>query len=200
MNHPGILLEVSAFSGLAGALLSQVITALNGFFTDKRKYRTERRNAYFSKRNEVGENFYFIHGEVMAVIKKNTAVWQNRCSAQSQAGIEALNTEVTKFMAYLDKLYAENWKYNLTALYFPVTFTAAEMLEANQRSQRYRVAVLDLATAITDAPAAERGNLYEKYAVLIFEMCSHYENLYNRMEQDRMIVKNELLRDFLTTG
>ncbi len=45
--------------------------------------------------------------------------------------------------------------------------------------------------------ADDRERLYEKYVLVIFDMCGHYENMYRKMEEDRGIVKAELLRDYL---
>lgn len=196
MQNAQTLLEVSAFSGLAGALLTQLITALNGYFADKRKDHAEQRTAYRNKRIEIGENFYFMQGEVMTIIRKNITVWQNRNHSRSKASMQALIAEVAKFTAYLEKLYAENWKYNLVSLYFPVTFSAAGMTQSNEQSQKYRLAVLDLSSQINDATSAEVESLRRNYAQVVFDMCAHYERLYEQMDRDRAIVKEELLRDF----
>ncbi|MES2111908.1 MAG: hypothetical protein V4577_24340 [Bacteroidota bacterium] len=196
MQTPQILLAVSAFSGLAGALLTQLITVLNNYLTDKRKERLERSASYRNKRGEIGENFYYMHGEVMAVIRKNISIWQNWNKTRSQASLDALNKEVVKFTSHLEKLYAENWKHNLVGLYFPVSFTAGEMMQANDISQKYRLSVLDMTAAIKGAAPEDRDALFEKYALIIFDMCAHYETVYKKMEQDRGIVKDELLADF----
>ena len=132
----------------------------------------------------------------MTVIRKNITVWQSRNCARSQASMEALNKEVATFTAYLEKLYAENWKYNLVSLYFPVKFTAAAVMESNKISQKYRLAILDVTAEIQEASREQQESLYQKYALLIFDMCGHYEAVYSKMEQDRIIVKDELLRDF----
>jgi len=132
----------------------------------------------------------------MSVIRKNIAVWQNWHHNRSRESLDALGIEVKKFTLYLEKLYEDNWKYNLTSLYFPVSFITAEVIESNDISQKYRLAVLDIAAAIKVADAGERETLYEKYALVIFDMCAHYEGLYQKMERDRGIVKGELLRDY----
>lgn len=196
MQDSHVLIEVSAFSGLAGAILTQLITTLNNYLGDKRKEQLELRASYRTKKIEIGENFYYVQGEIMAVIKKNIAFWHDWNDGRSQASLEALNKEVSKFTAYMEKLYTENWKYNLIGLYFPVSLTGTEVMESNATSQKYRLSVLDIATAIKSAGPEERGQLYEQYALVIFDMCSHYERLYDRMEQDRMTVKTELLHDF----
>jgi Mor family transcriptional regulator len=196
MQDQHILIVVSAFSGLAGALLTQLITTFNGYLVDKRKARLEVSASYRNKRIEIGENFYFVHGEIMSVIKKNITFWQNWNNGRSAASLEALSKEVSQFTAYMEKLYAENWKYNLISLYFPITFAATEVIESNAISKKYQLSVLDVTAAIKNATPDDQDALYKKYALIIFDMCSHYERLYDKMEQDRAIVKAELLADF----
>ena len=71
------LIEVSAFSGLAGALLTQMMTGIFAYFSDQRKYHHEIKNLYRSKKAEIGENFYYMTGEIMAIVKKNIGYWKN---------------------------------------------------------------------------------------------------------------------------
>lgn len=132
----------------------------------------------------------------MAVIRKNIDFWQNWNNGHSEASLEALGKEVSKFTAYMEKLYAENWKHNLIGLYFPITFTAEQVMESNAISKKYRLSILDLTAAIQRAAQEDQEPLYQAYALVIFDMCSHYEHLYEKMERDRAIVKTALLGDF----
>ena len=196
MADNSTLIAVSAFSGLAGALLTQVITAVNAYYVERRRQAQDLRNEFRSKKVEIGENFYFVQGEIMAVVQKNIAYWKNWHSGRSEASLDALNREVAKFTAYTDKLYQENWKYNLIGIYFPVTFTTADIEQSNALSQRYHLSILDLTTKIKAAEPGEADALYERYAVVVFDMCAHYERLYEQMAHDRDRVRGALLDEF----
>ena len=190
------LIEVSAFSGLAGALLTQLISGMFAYFSDKRKYSHEVSNLYRVRKTEIGENFYYMTGEVMAIIKKNVGYWKNRNDSRSEASLEFLNKEMIKLNTYMDKLKAENWKFNLINLYFKVSMTNHEVIESNGRSQRLYLKIKDIMDQIRKGQETDKEPLYQQYAIAVFDMCSQYEDLYARMEQDANIVREEILRDF----
>ena len=56
--------------------------------------------------------------------------------------------------------------------------------------------VLDIADKMKTACGQDKEDLYGKYAVAIFDLCLHYEELYLKMEQDMNVVKTELLDEF----
>ena len=131
-----VLIELSAFSGLAGALLTQIIVAANTYFTDKRKQAFELKNLYRNKKVEIGENFYYVTGEKMALIKKNIRYWKNWNDSRLEASIMFLQKELTRLNRDMEKLDAENWKYNLIHLYFDVSFTDDEIIASNEKTHR----------------------------------------------------------------
>lgn len=190
------LIEVSAFSGLLGALLTQMMTGIFAYFNDKRKYNHEVRNLYRVKKTEIGENFYYMTGEIMAVIKKNIGYWTNWNDSRSEASLEFLNKEMVKLNTYMDKLKTENWKFNLINLYFKVSMSNSEVIESNAKSQQLYLEVKDITDKIRKAPAKDQEALYQQYAVAVFYMCSQYEDLYSKMEHDANMVREEILQDF----
>ncbi|MDN5289045.1 MAG: hypothetical protein JWR38_5319 [Mucilaginibacter sp.] len=193
-NHT--LITVSAFSGLAGALLTQMMTGLFAYLSDKRKYNQEVSNQYRAKKVEIGENFYYMTGEIMVVIKKNIGYWKNWNSSRSEASLEFLNKEMIKLNAHMDKLKSENWKFNLVNLYFKVSMSNNEVIRYNTRSQQLYLKVRDIMDQIRKTGAADQETLYQRYALAVFDMCSQYEELYARMEQDANRIREEILRDF----
>jgi len=56
--------------------------------------------------------------------------------------------------------------------------------------------VLDIADEIKKSTDSEKEELHGKYAVAIFEMCSHYEAVYRRIQEDMEMVRKELLAEF----
>ncbi|WP_419699078.1 hypothetical protein [Mucilaginibacter sp. NFX135] len=190
------LIEVSAFSGLAGALLTQMMTGIFAYFNDKRKYNHEVKNLYRIKKTEIGENFYYMTGEIMAVIKKNIGYWKNWNNSRSKGSLDFLNREMIKLNAYMDKLKAENWKFNLINLYFNVSMSNSEVIESNIRSQQLYLKVKDIMDKIRKARDSDRDALYQEYALAVFDMCTQYEDLYIKMEHDANMVKKEMLQDF----
>jgi hypothetical protein len=196
MTDNTTLIEVSAFSGLVGALLTQMMTGIFAYFNDKRKYNHEVKNLYRSRKTEIGENFYYMTGEMMAVIKKNIGYWKNWNNSRSEASLEFLNKEMVKLNTYMDKLKTENWKFNLINLYFKVSMSNSEVIESNARSQQFYLEVKDIMDKIRKAPAADQDALYQQYAIAVFDMCSQYEDLYSKMEHDATRVREEILQDF----
>ena len=196
MADNSTLLAVSAFSGLAGALLTQLITFANTYFTDKRKQSFEVSTQLRNKKMEIGENFIFITGEKMAAIRKNIGFWKNGNKSRTDKSLEFLYRETARFNAYMEKLNADNWKFNLISLYFDISFTNEEVARSNERSHELYLTYLDLAERIRKAEGHEKEQLFQRYAIVVFDMCSHYEEIYKRLQRDIAIVGKQLLAEF----
>lgn len=198
MKEHQILVWVAAFSGLAGALLSQLMTGLFSYINDRRKQKNELSNQYRNKKSEIGENFYFMNGELMTMINKNIVYWKSRHNQRGESSLNFLNKEMGKLDEYQVKLHTENWKYNLISIYFDVPFNFREMLEANSRSHQFYLKILDLSDQIkkTAGQVQEQEILFQQYNILIFDFCSHLENIYSRMEDNMVAVKAALLSDY----
>ena len=190
------LTGIIGFSGLGGALLAQLINASSAYLTEKRKYGQGIRNLYREKKLECGENFYFMNGERMDLIKKNTQYWKNWTLSRSEASREHLNREMNKLIGYIEKINAENWKYNLINLYFEVKLNNERIHELNMQSHLKYLNVLDISEKIKQALPGETEKLEGEYAVAIFDMCSHYEGIYQMLELDMLAVKAAMLQEF----
>jgi len=160
------LIALSAFSGLAGAILTQVLTGVFAYYGDKRKSQLELNKAYRDKQVEVAEQFYYVTGETMAVIKKNIEHFKDRSRSRSEASINFFDKEIKKLEAYLDKLKADNWKQNLIGLYFNVSLSYQGLIEANNQSHLLFLRLLDIADKIkkTNDPDKEKliGDYYNE--------------------------------------
>jgi hypothetical protein len=196
MTDNSVLLQVSAFSGLIGALLTQCLTGLFSYLGDKRKSAAALKTAYRTRQVDIAESFYFVTGEKMAIVKKNIGYWKNYNNARSEKSLDFLNKEMIKLNTYIDKLDAENWKYNLISLYFDVSLANDVVIESNLRSKQLYMKVLDLTDGIRHALDEEKSDLYALYNKAISEMCLHYEGLYHTMGRDLGIVKTGLIKEF----
>ena len=190
------LTGIIAFSGLAGALLAQLISVVSAYLLEKRRYGQGIRNLYREKKLECGENFYFMNGERMDLIKKNTQYWKNWTVSRSQASRDHLNREMNKLIGYIEKINSENWKYNLINLYFEVSLNNERIHELNAQSHLKYLRVLDISEQIKKSQPADRPELEQQYALAIFDMCSHYEAIYEMLEQDMQTVKSAMLQEF----
>ena len=190
------LVTVSAFSGLAGSLFTQLINLVNTYFTDKRKQSFELDTQFRNKKIEIGESFFFITGEKMTAIKKNIGFWKNGNKSRTDKSLEFLYKETFKFNAYMEKLNADNWKFNLIGLYFDVSFTNEEVERSNERSHELYLSYLDLAERIRKTATEEKEQLFQRYAIVVFDMCNHYEEIYKRLEYDMTVVRTQLLGEF----
>jgi hypothetical protein len=183
-------------SGLVGALLSQIISAASVYWNESRKDKKEQRNRYREKKLEIGENFYFMNGERMDLIRKNIQYWKSKNLAMSEASRDHLNREMNKLIEYMDKISAENWKYNLINLYFKVSLNNGIVHELNAKSHALYLQALDISEQLKTAAPGILGELNERYAVAIFTMCTHYEQIYRALDADLHTVKTQLLAEF----
>lgn len=196
MENNSTLIALSAFSGLAGAILTQALTGLFAFYGDKRKSKLELNKAYRDKQVEVAEHFYFVTGETMAVLRKNIEYWKERNKTRSEASINSFDKEIEKINGYLDKLKSENWKQNLIGLYFNVSLSYKELIEANNKSHLLYLRLLDLSDKIKKSNNTNKDELIGQYYVALFDLCSQYDDIYKVLESDMQTVKAALLNSF----
>jgi len=192
MPDNSTLIEVSAFSGLAGAIITQCLTGLFAYYNDKRKVKAELQVQFRNKKVEIAETYFYITGETMAILKRNISFWKNRNDSRSTSSIKYLSEEVKKLDERLDRLNTENWKHNLVSLYFNVVLSYNEIIEANSKSHLIYLNILDLAEQINNATGELKEELYGQYNMNIFNLCSQYDEIYSLLKQDMARVKDEL--------
>lgn len=197
MADNNMVIAISAFSGLAGSVLTQVISGTIAYFSDKRKQRSDVKMVYRNKKLEIGENFYYVTSEKVSLIRIHIQYWRKREFVRSAASLAFLNEEMKKLAKHLDRLNADSWKYNLINLYYSVSLTNHTLLESNASSQGYYLKFLDTIDEFKKAGEQEdKEELKARYALILFDMCRHYEDLCLRMEQDMTIVRDTLLSEF----
>lgn len=190
-------LIISAFSGLAGALISQTLTGLFAYFGDKRKADIDLKKRYRSKQVEIAESYYYVTGETMSILKKSVQLWKVRSIPRSEASYRSMTESLKEADAQLKKVNVENWKHNLIGLYFNVSLAYDELIAANNKSHELYLNVLDLADKIKSAENEEsRERYFGQYSVGIFDLCSQYDTVYEILARDMAKVKSELLRSF----
>lgn len=195
MANESVLIQVSAFSGLIGALLTQGLTGMFSYLADKRKSNSELKKTYRDKRIEIAENFYFVNGEKMAIVKKNIEYWKNYHNARSEKSLDFLHQELKNMKTYMDELDKDNWKYNLVSLYFDVSLSTEQIIASNLKSKELYLAVLDLTDAIKHALFESKSDLYELYDKAIKDLCDHYEAIVKKMAGDMHTVRNSLFQE-----
>ncbi|AMR32339.1 hypothetical protein A0256_13365 [Mucilaginibacter sp. PAMC 26640] len=189
------IIQLSAFSGLAGALLTQALTGIFQYAGDKRKAHSELKTTYRNKQVEIAESFYYVTGEKIAIIKKNIDYWQNRNESRSEGSLDFLSKEMKKMNSYMEKLDTENWKCSLVGLYFHVSLTNDKIIAFNDRSKKLYLHVLDLADTLKHSLDESKDDLYKLYGTAITEMCQHYEAVCLQMSHDMLLVKTTLLKE-----
>lgn len=190
------LVVLTAFAGLAGALLTQLLTGLFSYFGDKRKAKLDRGNLYRAKQVEVAEQFYFMTGETMGVLRKSVEYWKDKNKKRSEASVAFFNQEMKRLDTYMEKLQAENWKQNLISLYFDVTLSHDQVIAANTRSHALYLGLLDTAERISKANGEEKERLLGKYHLGLFDLCAQYDDIYKMLAKDMASVKTALLETF----
>src|ERR1700744_354771 len=123
MEDNNTIIAISAFSGLAGAILAQGISGMITYFSDQRKRENEVRSVYRNKKMEVGENFYYVTSEKVAIIRSHILYWKKREFITSEASLAFLNSEMHKLSEHQERLNADSWKYNLINMYYDVSLT-----------------------------------------------------------------------------
>lgn len=188
-------IELSA-SGLAGAVLTQALTGLFAYHGDKRKEDSALKMTYRNKQIEIAENFYFMTGESMTIIKRNIEYWKDRTKARSEASISFFRDEMKKLDDYFENLKATSWKHNLTGLYFNIDLSYAKLIAVNGRCHVMHLSLTDLAEQIRVKSGEEENKLLGVYFTMVFDLCSEYETIYQLLEKDMDKVKNELQHIF----
>lgn len=190
-------LVVSAFSGLAGALISQALTGLFAYFGDKRKAEVDLKNQYRNKQVEIAENYYYVTGETMSILKKSVQLWKGRNIPRSEASYKSMTESLKQADAQLKQMNIDNWKHNLIGLYFNVSLSYNELITANNKSHELYLKVLDIESKLRDADNEDERELYfGQYSVAIFDLCSQYDAVYDILANDMSKVKAELLSNF----
>ena len=128
---------------------------------------------------------------------RTLAFGKNWNNSRTDASLDFLNKETQRFNTYMDKLNADNWKFNLIGLYFTINYTTEDIAKSNEQSDNFTFVTLTFQIKLKGRDDEhEKELLYQQYAVTVFDMCSHYENIYKRLEQDMNGVKTQLLKDF----
>src|SRR6201995_1025926 len=102
MPENNTIILISAFSGLAGAILAQSISGLITYFRDKRKNQNEKQASYRLKKTDIGENFYHVTSEKVSIIRAHILYWQKREFINSESSLNFLNNEMRKLSEHLD--------------------------------------------------------------------------------------------------
>ncbi len=148
-----------------------------------------------NKQIEVAEQFYFMTGETMAVLRMSVEHWKDKNRPRSEAGVAFFNKEMKKLDAYLEQLQAENWKHHLVSLYFEVSLSYDRLIAANTLSHVLYLGLLDTAERIKLA-GEEKEELLGRYHIGIFDLCAQYDAIYQLLESDMQNVKTALLTSF----
>lgn len=190
-------LVVSAFSGLAGALISQALTGLFAYFGDKRKTDIELKKEYRNKQVEIAENYYYVTGETMSILKKSIQLWKGRNIQRSEASYKSMTESLKEADTLLKQMNIDNWKHNLIGLYFNITLSYDELIAANNKSHELYLKVLDIESKLRSVDNEEDRERYlGQYSVSIFDLCSQYDAVYDILASDLSKVKTEVLKSF----
>ncbi|WP_184549820.1 hypothetical protein [Mucilaginibacter sp. FT3.2] len=191
------LIAVSAFSGLAGAIITQALTGLFAYIGDKRKADIDLKSQYRSKKVEIAENYYYVTGETMSILKKSVQLWKGRNIARSEASYKSMSEGLKGADLQLKKMNIENWKHNLIGLYFDVSLAYDDLIAANNRSHELYLKVLDIEAKIRTSGNETDKELYiGQFSIAIFDLCNQYDAVYDILASDMSKVKMELLNSY----
>jgi hypothetical protein len=190
-------LIVSAFAGLAGALITQALTGLFAYIGDKRKAGIEIKKDYRAKQVEIAEHYYYVTGETMSIPKKSVQLWKGRNIQRSEASYKSMTESLKEADARLKQMNVDNWRHNLIGLYFDVTLSYDELIAANNKSHELYLNVLDIESKLRGADNEEDSERHlGQYSVGIFDLCSQYDKIYHILASDMDKVKTELQKSF----
>ncbi|NVM66567.1 hypothetical protein FHW88_004885 [Mucilaginibacter sp. SG538B] len=190
-------LIVSAFSGLAGALITQALTGLFAYVGDKRKADIEIKKDYRAKKVEIAEHYYYVTGETMSILKKSIQLWKGRNIQRSEASYKSMTESLAEADARLKQMNVANWRHNLIGLYFDVTLSYDELIAANNKSHELYLKILDIGSKLRAADNEEDSERYlGQYSVGIFDLCNQYDKIYEILASDMEKVKTALHQSF----
>jgi len=192
-EHDTTLIAVSAFSGLGGALLTQLLAGIFSAVNDKRKFRREQQAAFFNRKRDVGETYFYATLEMLGVLKKSVAFWKNRNESRSQTSLAYLSDGMKRAAEQMSALKNDTLKYNLAGLYFDLPVPETDISRLNERSHELFLQIIDLAEQIKNADSKALDLLYGRYNETIFKLCNHYEHVYQLVETNMHAVKKAVV-------
>ena len=175
---------IGAAGVVIGALITQIFTAVNNYFSDKRKYNSEQRQALLIRKISIGEEFYALNGLAIQSFKKTLHYLETRDTLRTDEAIQYLEQNLNDRNNYLQSIIQREKVYTAINLYYNIKSNF-------ETSQDFENNYIGLVTKIKDL-TPEEGNTLDLYIKLNSQLIMLLQENIETIESDRVIVKNEV--------
>jgi len=177
---------IGAAGVIVGALITQVFSAINNYFSDKRKYNSEQRQALLIRKISIGEDFYALNGLAIQSFKKTLHYLETRDTLKTDEAIQYLEQCLNERSTYLKSIMQREKAHTAINLYYKIQ-------SSFETSQDFENSYIGLITSIKDINPQEPGAI-NLYIDLNSKLISLLKDNITTIESDRRIVESEVKR------
>jgi len=183
---------ISASAAIAGVVLTQIITAVNNFFSDRRKEAAEKRKLFLGKKIEIGENFYHTFRESLLNNHRLQKLFASGGSINSKESEEYVANIQAQIKSSSEKLIADTSKYNLTEIYFDIE--SSSEVTARDINILFDLIIkrLELKADYDNSTDGEKKGIVMDFNETNSKLIDQFKAVAIRIEKDLALVKTEL--------
>jgi hypothetical protein len=183
---------ISASAAILAVVLTQLITAVNNYYSDKRKEVSENRRQRLLKKIDIGENFYHVFRESLLNIIRAQKLFELGISITSKTSEAYLNEMNLQILASANKLIADTSKYNLTEIYYDIESSSEVSAKDVNVLVHLITERIELLNAFNSAMDADKEKIAFQFKEKTEEIIDYYKTVAIRVQNDMVLVKNEL--------
>jgi len=177
---------IGACGVIIGAFVTQVFSIINNYYSDKRKYNSEQRQALLIRKITVGEEFYALNGLAIQSFKKTLHYLETKDTLKTKESIEFLEKGLNEKGVYLKSITEREKAHAAINLYYKI--------QSNfETSQDFENNYIGLVARIKDINA-ESTEALELYFKLNDELINLLKVNISIIESDRKIIETEVKR------
>ena len=177
---------IGACGVIIGAFVTQVFSIINNYYSDKRKYNSEQRQALLIRKITVGEEFYALNGLAIQSFKKTLHYLETKDTLKTKESIEFLEKGLNEKGVYLKSITEREKAHTAINLYYKI--------QSNfETSQDFENNYIGLVARIKDINA-ESTEALELYFKLNDELINLLKVNISIIESDRKIIETEVKR------
>lgn len=177
---------VGAAGVIIGALITQVAAAINNYFSDKRKYNSEQRQALLIRKITIGEEFYALNGLAIQSLKKTLHYLETKDSLRNEDAVKYLEQCIIDRNNYLKSILQREKAHTAISLYYDIKTSF-------ESSQDFENSYTEFVTRIKDIDAQSPDAL-QSYINLNNQMINLLRSNILMIENDRKTIENEIKR------
>jgi hypothetical protein len=183
---------ISASAAIVAVVLTQIITAINNYHSDKRKETAENKRLALTKKIEIGENFYHVFRESLLNNIRQQKLFELEVSISSKTSEDYLKEMHSQIQQSAQKLITDTSRYNLTEIYYDIE--SSSEVSANDVNTIVQLLTerIELVHAYELAAESEKEKIALQFKEKNEELTKHFKSVALRVQRDLTVVKSEL--------